>query len=151
MFIEIHTCKNNISISILHRLQSSIGAEDYYSPEQISTPQRQISENDAALSYMSKRRFQSNSHEFTERDVLELAKQAYEKNPVFEIKSEKCALLVIDMQDEFVKPHGTPFWVPESTRQMPRIKRLLEFCRNKGISVIFTVFARTHTIILIAH
>jgi nicotinamidase-related amidase len=93
---------------------------------------------------MSKRRFQSKSAEFTERDVLELAKRAYEKNPVFDIKPEKCALLIIDMQDEFVKPHWTPFWVPEATRQLPRIKHLLEFCRNKGVSVIFTVFARTH-------
>jgi len=93
---------------------------------------------------MSKRRFQSNSHKFTEREVLELAKTAYEKNPAFEIKPEKCALLVIDMQDEFVKPHWTAFWVPEATRQVPRVKCLLEFCRNRGISVIFTVFAETH-------
>jgi nicotinamidase-related amidase len=93
---------------------------------------------------ISNQRARSNSHEFTERDVLELAKQAYEKNPVFDIKPEKCALLVIDMQDEFVRPHWTPFWVPEATRQVPHIKRLLEFCRKKGISVIFTVFARTH-------
>jgi nicotinamidase-related amidase len=54
------------------------------------------------------------------------------------------ALLVIDMQDEFVKPHWTPFWVPDATRIARRVRRLIDFCRNKNIPVIFTVFARTH-------
>ena len=54
------------------------------------------------------------------------------------------ALLVIDMQDEFVKPHWTPDWVPEATRQVPRIKRLIEHCREKHIPVIFTVYSKTH-------
>ena len=77
--------------------------------------------------------------------MLELVKRAYEEGSVnFEVASEKCALLVIDMQDEFVKPRWTPYWVPEATRQVPRIKRLTEHCRKKGIPVIFTVFSKTH-------
>ncbi|MHA1905511.1 MAG: cysteine hydrolase family protein [Candidatus Thorarchaeota archaeon] len=63
---------------------------------------------------------------------------------VFEIVPEKCALLVIDMQDEFVKPHWSPDWVPEATRQVPRIKKLIEQCRSKGIPVIYTVYSNTH-------
>jgi nicotinamidase-related amidase len=93
---------------------------------------------------LPKRGFQSKSHKFTEPEVLKLAKQAYGNNPAFEFKPEKSALLVIDMQDEFVKPHWTPFWVPEATHQVPRIKQLLEFCRKNGIPVIFTVFAKTN-------
>lgn len=82
---------------------------------------------------------------FTEQDVLNLAKKAYiEGNAKFEIVSDKCALLVIDMQDEFVKPHWAPDWVPEATRQVPRIKRLIEHCRNKNIPVIYTVYSKTH-------
>jgi nicotinamidase-related amidase len=83
--------------------------------------------------------------QFTEQEVLELARQAYRAGRArFEISPEACALLVIDMQDEFVRPHWTPFWVPEATRQVPRIRRLIEHCRARSIPVIFTAFARTH-------
>lgn len=82
---------------------------------------------------------------FTEADVLNLSRKAYQEgNAAFEIVSEKCALLVIDMQDEFVKPHWAPDWVPEATRQVPRIKRLIEHCRKCNIPVIYTVYSKTH-------
>jgi len=82
---------------------------------------------------------------FTEEDVLSLARKAYQEgDAAFDIIPEKCALLVIDMQDEFVKPHWSPDWVPEATRQVPRIKRLIEHCRSRGIPVIFTVYSGTH-------
>jgi nicotinamidase-related amidase len=83
--------------------------------------------------------------EFTEEYVLNLAKKAYEEGVAsFEIIREKCALLVMDMQDEFVRPHWTPFWVPEATRQVPKIRMLINVCRQKRIPVIFTSFARTY-------
>ena len=82
---------------------------------------------------------------FTEDDVSELAKQAYEtENAEFEIDSKRSALLVIDMQDEFVKPGWTPYWVPEAARQIPNIKSVIEHCRNKNIPVIYTVFLRSN-------
>ena len=83
--------------------------------------------------------------EFTEKDVLGLSRKAYNEGDVqFEIVPNKCALLVIDMQDEFVKPHWSPDWVPEATKQVPRIKRLIEHCRSKNIPVIYTVYSKTH-------
>lgn len=83
--------------------------------------------------------------EFTEEDVLNLAKRTYEEGSAsFEIVSARSALLVIDMQDEFVRPRWTPFWVPESTRQVPKIKTLINVCRQKRMPVIFTAFARTY-------
>jgi len=83
--------------------------------------------------------------EYTEEQVLDLARRAYKEGSAnFKIVPEKCALLVIDMQDEFVKPHWTPDWVPEATRQVPSIKRIIEHCREKGIPVIFTVYSKTH-------
>lgn len=88
---------------------------------------------------------QSMKGEFTEERVLSLAKKAYEEGNVdFEVVPARCVLLVIDMQDEFIKPGWTPYWVPEATRQVPRIKRLIQHCRKKRIPVIFTVFSRTH-------
>ncbi|MFX1255858.1 MAG: cysteine hydrolase family protein [Promethearchaeota archaeon] len=82
---------------------------------------------------------------FEEEHLLSMARRAYEEgNAQFDILSEKSALLVIDMQDEFVKPHWTPYWVPEATRQVPKIKKMIEHCRKKRIPVIYTVFSRTH-------
>ena len=70
--------------------------------------------------------------EYNEKYVLEIVKKAYEKGDVkFDIIPDKCALIVIDMQNEFVKPEWTPYWVPESTRQVPKIKKLIEHSRKK--------------------
>ncbi|MFW9957507.1 MAG: cysteine hydrolase family protein [Candidatus Odinarchaeota archaeon] len=83
--------------------------------------------------------------EFTEEQVLRLARSAYNEGEAdFEIIPEMCALLVIDMQDEFVKPHWSPDWVPEATRQVPRIKKLIGHCRRLKIPVIFTVYSKTN-------
>jgi len=82
---------------------------------------------------------------FTEKQVLALAMDAYESGDVkFDIVAKNCALLVIDMQDEFVRPHWCPDWVPEATRQVPRIKMLITHCRKKQMPVIYTVYAKTH-------
>ncbi len=83
--------------------------------------------------------------EFSEEEVLKLAQKAYgEGEAGFEIRPDKCALLVIDMQDEFVKPHWSPDWVPEATRMVPRVKKLIDHCRGKNIPVIYTVYCDTH-------
>lgn len=82
---------------------------------------------------------------FTESRLLNLARAAYNEGQAsFDIVRERCALLVIDMQDEFVRPGWTPDWVPEATRQVPRIKRLIEHCRQVAVPVVFTVYAKTH-------
>ena len=82
---------------------------------------------------------------YTEEQVLALARRAYEQGAAsFEVRGEDCALLVIDMQDEFVKPGWTPYWVPQATGLVPRIKRLIEFCRKRGIPVFYTVFSKTN-------
>lgn len=84
------------------------------------------------------------NHSYTEEEVSSLARRAYSANPSFHVRREQCALLVIDMQDEFVKPGWTPFWVPEATKRVPRIRHLLEFCREGEVPVIFTAFAKTN-------
>jgi nicotinamidase-related amidase len=77
--------------------------------------------------------------------VFAAAKQAYNNGNVqFDVKTESCCLLVIDMQDEFVKPEWTSSWIPEATEQVPKIKQLIDFCRTKNIPVIFTAFKNTH-------
>ena len=82
---------------------------------------------------------------FTEQQVLDFARRAYTQGAAdFEIIPVSCALLVIDMQDEFVKPGWTPYWVPEATRQVPQIRNLIECCRTHDIPVIYTLFSKTH-------
>jgi nicotinamidase-related amidase len=85
------------------------------------------------------------SNGFSEEEVLRLARDAYESGRArFPVNAANCALLVIDMQDEFVKPEWSPFWVPQATRQVPQIRRLIDHCRAKNVPVIFTAFAQTH-------
>jgi nicotinamidase-related amidase len=81
----------------------------------------------------------------SEKEVLELARNAYHNGEAsFEINTDSCVLLVIDLQDEFVKPNWSPSWVPEATRIIPKVKYLIEHCRTKNIPVIYTVFSKTN-------
>ena len=82
---------------------------------------------------------------FSEEEVLALARRAYrEGQATFSFSRGDAALLVIDMQDEFVRPGWAPCWVPEATRQVPRVARLVQHCRAVGVPVLYTVFSRTH-------
>jgi len=82
---------------------------------------------------------------YTEDQVLELAKRAYRSGDAsFDIEHRRSALLVIDMQNEFVKPEWTPYWVPEATRRIPIIRHLVDSCRAQRVPVIFTTFAASH-------
>ena len=82
---------------------------------------------------------------YTEEILTKAASDAYKNGDVkFDINSNRCALLVIDMQDEFVKPEWTSSWIPEATRQVPKIKRLIAYCRDRNIPVIFTAFKDTN-------
>lgn len=60
------------------------------------------------------------------------------ENIKWEIIREKCALLVIDMQNDFVLK-GAIMEVPEAKRQVPKIKGLIEKCRELDVPVIYTI------------
>ncbi|WP_066944896.1 cysteine hydrolase family protein [Microtetraspora fusca] len=82
---------------------------------------------------------------YTEEWVTARARAAYEQGQAsFTIRPERSALLVIDMQDEFVRPGWSPYWVPAATRMAPRLRRLIECCRDADIPVIWTIFDDTH-------
>ena len=42
------------------------------------------------------------------------------------------------MQEEYVRPGWKASWIPDATRQIPAIKKLIHFCRNSHIPVIYT-------------
>ncbi|MCK2218705.1 cysteine hydrolase [Actinomadura sp. ATCC 31491] len=82
---------------------------------------------------------------YTEEWVAARARAAYEGGRAsFPVRAGRSALLVIDMQDEFVRPEWSPYWVPAATRMAPRLRRLVRHCRDAGVPVIWTIFDDTH-------
>ncbi|MEV5986919.1 isochorismatase family cysteine hydrolase [Streptomyces sp. NPDC052051] len=82
---------------------------------------------------------------YTEEWVTARARTAYDQGQAtFEIRPERSALLVVDMQDEFVRPGWSPYWVPAATRMAPRLRRLVRHCRDVDVPVIWTIFDDTH-------
>lgn len=76
---------------------------------------------------------------YTEELVKKKANGAYENGDAnFLINPYDCALLVIDMQYEYVKPEWTPHWIPDATKKINKIKNLIGDCRDKNIPVIYT-------------
>ena len=75
-----------------------------------------------------------------ERDVVDLFEKIYEtdKKDLFPILANESALLIVDMQNDFVGLKA-PLWCPEARRQIPKIRRLIRVCRNIGVPVIFTL------------
>lgn len=54
-----------------------------------------------------------------------------------ELDPKKTALLVVDMQNDFVAK-GAPLETKMGQEMLPRLKEILAFSRNAGISVIYT-------------
>ncbi len=74
-----------------------------------------------------------------EAEFLRWKDDAYEqdKHWTFEVTPERCALIVVDLQEDFVNPANT-MCVPEAYRQIPRVSALIAGCRELSIPVIFT-------------
>jgi len=56
----------------------------------------------------------------------------------WEFKRDRCALMVIDMQNDFVR-EGAIMEVPEAKHQLTRIAGLIDTCRKLEVPVIYTV------------
>lgn len=68
-----------------------------------------------------------------------MAKRYWDWDPVFRLDPNKSALLVIDMQNGFLE-EGAVLEVPMARQQVPTVRSLIEYCRSRGIPVIFTRF-----------
>jgi len=71
-----------------------------------------------------------------------MTKRYWEWDPVFSLDPAKSALLVIDMQNGFIE-EGAILEVPMARRQVPTVKKLVRYCRDNGIPVVFTRFRIT--------
>ena len=56
---------------------------------------------------------------------------------VNEIDPAKCALIVVDMENDFVAA-GAPMETPAGRAMLPNLKRAINFCREVGARVIYT-------------
>lgn len=78
---------------------------------------------------------------FTEDEIARQAKAAYAHSQAdMGIVAGQTALLIIDMIDEFVRPGWTPYWIPEATRQVPRIAAVREAFRAAGAPVVYLAY-----------
>lgn len=57
----------------------------------------------------------------------------------YQIDPQKTALLVFDMINEFIKPGFQGYTPGLRENLVPRLKRLIEHCRSKGIPVIYAI------------
>jgi nicotinamidase-related amidase len=79
--------------------------------------------------------------EFTEEFILEEAQRQYtEGEALIDVDPGRTALIVVDMMDEFVKPQWCPYWVPDATRQVPKILELREAFHEAKLPVIYTAY-----------
>lgn len=56
----------------------------------------------------------------------------------FKINPAKTALVVVDMQNDFVE-EGAPIRFPGAVKVMPKLKELIHICRGNDIPVIYTM------------
>jgi len=62
---------------------------------------------------------------------------AYDIQASVELDPTTSALIVVDMQNDFVRPEG-PLYVPDAQGTIPRIQALLGLARGAGMPVVFS-------------
>lgn len=68
----------------------------------------------------------------------EAQKEYYGERKMWTIDPQDSVLLIIDLQVDICDPEKGKFWLPACTKMMPRMKEMLEFCRQHEIPVCFT-------------
>jgi nicotinamidase-related amidase len=81
----------------------------------------------------------------SEDDVRRFAERGYRDGvAAVPVVAARSALIVVDMQNEFVRPRWSPYWIPGATAIVPTIAQMIKKCRAVDVPVIYTVFADTH-------
>jgi len=73
--------------------------------------------------------------DFIPGDSVEVPEITFEEE--MELSAEKTALIVVDMQNDFVDPEGALF-VPAAEQIVPRVQRLIHSARSAGVQVAYT-------------
>ncbi len=64
------------------------------------------------------------------------------KKPLFKINPKSSALLVIDMQRDFLCK-GAPLWYSHYKEIIPNVSKLIKFCREKHVPVLWVIEVRS--------
>jgi nicotinamidase-related amidase len=75
------------------------------------------------------------SVDFIPGDTVEVPEIPFKEE--VELPAGKTALVVVDMQNDFVDPDGA-LYVPAAKEAVPRIQRLLERARERGVHIAYT-------------
>src|SRR5436190_7350997 len=79
--------------------------------------------------------------EFSEDWVRERGRRLYEEGEAkIDLDPAATALIVVDMIDEFVKPHWSPYWVPQATAAVPRLRRVIDAFHDAELPVIYLAY-----------
>ena len=62
-----------------------------------------------------------------------------EESVPFDLDRSRAALIVVDMQNDFVRK-GAPFYLEGCNEVIPRVKRVVEGCRNASVPVVYLKF-----------
>lgn len=73
--------------------------------------------------------------DFIPGHTVEVPEVPYEEE--VELPAGKTALVIVDMQNDFVKPDGA-LYVPAARETVPRIQSLVERARERGIHIAYT-------------
>jgi nicotinamidase-related amidase len=78
---------------------------------------------------------------FSADDIAAAAARQYAEGQAdMHVVPGRTALLIIDMIDEFVRPHWTPYWIPDATAQVPRIRAVADAFRAAGAPVVYLAY-----------
>jgi nicotinamidase-related amidase len=79
--------------------------------------------------------------QFSEDWILSRAQQQYaESQADIDVDPGRTALIIVDMIDEFVKPNWCPYWVPDATRQVPKIRKVIDTFHAANLPVIYLAY-----------
>ncbi|HVA22245.1 MAG TPA: isochorismatase family cysteine hydrolase [Candidatus Micrarchaeia archaeon] len=79
--------------------------------------------------------------QFDEEAILAEAEAQYATDdPAATLDAAHAALIVVDMIDEFVRPRWSPYWIPEATRQVPRVGRVAAAFRAARRPVVYLAY-----------
>jgi len=66
-----------------------------------------------------------------------IEKEYFSKRVQFKINPLTTALIVVDLQNDFVALDAR-VWIPDALRMIPKVKKLISNCRNLGVKIIYT-------------
>ena len=79
-----------------------------------------------------------------EEEIIKMVREAFyddkagvDRSLFFPLKPEKTALLLVDLQNDIIRPDASLF-CPDGHRMIPRVKKVLDRCREVGIRPVFT-------------